>query len=179
MSLRFEDVLVRDGKLIYTGTGYSMLPMLRPKRDLIIVERPKGRLKRYDVALYRRDGGQYVLHRVLGRREDGYILCGDHQWQREYAVTDRQIIGVLTAFVRDGKEIPVTDPRYRLYVHLWCDLFWLRAAILWCLALFGRIKRKRTRRHNKTPGSGERSISSVQNINHINQGILTERRKDP
>ncbi len=176
MSVRFEEVLARDGKLVHTGVGDSMLPMLRPKRDLVIIGRPSGRLKRYDVALYKRGSGQYVLHRVLKARGDEYVLCGDNQWSRERGVTDRQIIGVLTAFVRDGKEIPVTDPRYRLYAHLWCDLFWLRAAVLWCLTLFGRIKRKLTRRHNKTPGSGERSISSVQNID---QGILTERRKEP
>ena len=142
MSVRFEDVLARDGKLIYTGTGYSMLPLLRPKRDLIIIQRPSGRLRRYDVALYKRGPGEYILHRVMKVRPDGYVLCGDHQWRREYGVTDRQIIGVLTAFVRDGKEISVTDRRYRLYVRLWCGLFWLRAAILWCLALPGRVGRK-------------------------------------
>ena len=49
---------------------------------------------------------------------------------KEYGITDRHIIGVLTAVVRDGKEIPITDWRYRLYVHLWCDLFPLRAFIL-------------------------------------------------
>ena len=51
-------------------------------------------------------------------------------------------IGVLTAVIRDGQKLPVTDQRYRLYVHLWCDLFYLRAAVLWCRDLPGRIKRK-------------------------------------
>ena len=142
MSTDFEEVLARDGKLIYTCVGTSMLPMLRQRRDLLIIEQPGETLKKYDVPLYRRDSGKYVLHRVLKVRGDGYVLCGDNQWKREYGITDRQIIGVLTAFVRDGKEIPVTDRRYRLYVHLWCDLFWLRAAVLWCLAMFDRIRRK-------------------------------------
>lgn len=142
MSLHFEDVLARDGRLIYTNVGTSMMPMLRPGRDLLIIEKPNGRLNRYDVPLYKRDSGKYILHRVLKVRKDGYVLCGDNQWRRECGVTDRQIIGVLTAFVRDGKEIPVTDRWYRLYVHLWCDLFWLRAALLWCLALPRRAQRK-------------------------------------
>lgn len=142
MSDRFEDVLARDGRLIYTNVGGSMMPMLRQRRDLLIIERPRGALRKYDIPLYKRDSGKYILHRILKVRKDGYVLCGDNQWRREYGVTDRQIIGVLTAFVRDGKEIPVTDRRYRLYVHLWCDLFWPRAAILWCRALPGRIKRK-------------------------------------
>ncbi len=142
MNTRFEDVLAREGRLIYTNVGGSMLPMLRPKRDLLVIERPNGKLRRYDVPLYKRDSGKYILHRVLKVRKDGYVLCGDNQWWREYGVTDRQIVGVLTAFVRDGKEIPVADRWYWLYVHLWCDLFWLRAAILWCRALPGRVRRK-------------------------------------
>lgn len=142
MSDSFEDVLARDGRLVYTNVGGSMMPMLRQRRDLLIIERPRGALRKYDIPLYKRDSGKYILHRILKVRKDGYVLCGDNQWRREYGVTDRQIIGVLTAFVRDGKEIPVTDRRYRLYVHLWCDLFWPRAAILWCRALPGRIKRK-------------------------------------
>ncbi len=152
MSASFEEVLARDGKLIYTGVGTSMLPMLRQRRDLLIIERPGRTLRKYDVPLYRRDSGKYVLHRVLKVRRDGYVLCGDNQWRREYGITDRQIIGVLTAFVRDGKEIPVTDRRYRLYVHLWCDLFWLRAAVLWCLAVPGRIRRKIRRAPARSSG---------------------------
>lgn len=176
MSASFEEVLARDGRLIYTGTGRSMLPMLRPRRDILVIGRPQGPLQKYDVPLFKRASGQYVLHRVLKARGGGYVLCGDNQWRREYGVTDRQIVGVLTAFVRDGKEIPVTDPRYRLYVHLWCDLFWLRAAALWCRSLCGRIKRKLTRRHNETPEPDECILPSVQNIN---QDILTRRRENP
>ena len=149
MSAHFEDILAGDGKLIYTGVGTSMLPLLRPKRDLIIIERAASRLKKYDVPLYKRDSGKYVLHRIVKIRPDGYVLCGDNQWRREYGVTDRQIIGMLTGFVRDGREISVTDQRYRLYVHVWCDLFWLRAGLLWCLALPGRVGRRLRARRNK------------------------------
>ena len=126
----FEEELQRSGRLIYTNVGDSMMPMLREHRDLIVITPVKGRLHRYDVPLYRRDTGQYVLHRVLRVRQNDYVLCGDNRWQRETGITDRHILGILTAFIRDGKEIPVTDPRYRLYVHLWCDCFWVRAAIL-------------------------------------------------
>ena len=119
-----------------------MMPMLRQRRDLLIIERPRRPLRQYDVPLFKRDSGKYILHRILQVRPDGYVLCGDNQWRREYGVREEQIIGVLTAFVRDGREIQVTDRGYRLYVHLWCDLFPVRAAALWCRALPGRIKRK-------------------------------------
>lgn len=126
----FEEEIRRKGKLVYTNVGDSMLPLIRQGRDLLIISAVNGRLKKYDVPLYKRDSGQYVLHRILKVRADDYVICGDNRWQREYGITDRHIIGVLTGIVRDGKEISVTDKRYRLYVHLWCDFFYVRAFIL-------------------------------------------------
>jgi hypothetical protein len=78
------------------------------------------------------------MHRILKVRENDYILCGDNRWQRETGVQDSWIMGVLTGVVRDGKEISVTDWRYRLYVHLWCDLFYLRGGLLWLKDKFKR-----------------------------------------
>ena len=127
---RFEDVIERDGRLVYTNVGDSMRPLIRQDRDILIIEKPQGRLKKYDVPLYKRDSGQYVLHRILKVRDSDYVICGDNRYCKEYGITDRHIIGVLTAVVRDGKEMPITDWRYRLYVHLWCDLFPLRTLIL-------------------------------------------------
>lgn len=126
----FEEVLARDGKLIYSNVGDSMWPFIREGRDLLVIEPPKGCLKRLDVPLYRRDSGQYVLHRVLAVKPDGYVICGDNRWGKEHGITDKHIIGVLTAIIRNGREIPVTDWRCRLYAHLWCDLFPMRALVL-------------------------------------------------
>ena len=139
----FEEEIAHNGFLLYRNVGDSMLPLIRQGKDLLLIARkPQGRLNKYDVPLYRRDSGQYVLHRILKVRKNDYVLCGDNRWRRETGITDRHIIGVLTAVIRDGQKLPVTDQRYRLYVHLWCDLFYLRAAVLWCRDLPGRIKRK-------------------------------------
>ena len=123
----FEEEIAKKGRLIYTNVGDSMMPLLREKRDLLIIEKVSGRLKKYDVPLYRRDSGQYVLHRILKVRKDDYVICGDNRWQKEYGITDRHIIGVLTGIVCDGKEISVNDTKYKWYVHLWCDFFYIRA----------------------------------------------------
>ncbi len=141
-SSSFDDVLARDGRLIYSNVGDSMLPLIRQGRDILVIERSQGRLKKYDVPLYRRDSGQYVLHRVLQVRENDYVLCGDNRWSKEYDITDRHILGVLTAVVRNGKELPVTDWRYRLYVRLWCDLFPLRAFLLKGLRVLKRMMKR-------------------------------------
>jgi hypothetical protein len=139
----YEEQLREHGSLIYTNVGNSMLPLLREKRDLLIIERrPEGRCKRYDVVLYRRPSGQYVLHRILKVRKDGYVLCGDNRRRREFGVPDEWIFGILTGVVRDGKQLKLDSFRYRCYVHLWCDLFPIRAALIWLRSLRSKRKRK-------------------------------------
>ncbi len=142
MNSTFEEEIERHGRLIYTNVGDSMMPMLRQNRDLLIIEKVQGRLKKYDVPLYKRDSGQYVLHRILKVRKDDYVICGDNRYRREYGITDRHIIGVLTGFVRDGRTYMVTDKKYRLYVHLWCDFFYVRAVILEVRFAFWYIRKK-------------------------------------
>lgn len=139
MSSSFEEILKQQGKLVYTNVGTSMLPLLRERRDLLIIgPKPEGRLKMWDVPLFRRDDGKYVMHRVLWVRHQDYLMCGDNQWRVERGITDRHIIGVLEAVKRNGHVLPVRPTaehpvvpfRYRLYVALWCLSFPLRCPYL-------------------------------------------------
>ena len=139
---KFEDIIERDGRLIYTNVGDSMRPLIRQDRDLLIIEKPHGRLKKYDVPLYKRDSGQYVLHRILKVHDSDYVICGDNRYCKEYGITDKHIIGVLTTVVRDGREISLNDWKYKLYVHLWCNLFLIRAFVLRIKNIPQRLKRK-------------------------------------
>jgi hypothetical protein len=139
----FEAELERSGRIIYTNVGDSMMPLLREGRDLMIIEkRPQGRCKKYDAVLYKRPNGRYVMHRILKVRKDDYVICGDNRWMREFGVPDEWILGVMTGIIRDGKTISVTDRNYRFYVHLWCDFYWVRAAILRVKGRLRIIKRK-------------------------------------
>lgn len=126
----FRSELEKYGKLIYTNVGDSMMPLIKQGRDVLIIQKTDGRLKKYDVPLYQRDSGQYVLHRILKVREKDYVICGDNRWQKETGITDRHIIGVLTGIIRNGREISVRDLSYRIYVHLWCDFFPIRAFLI-------------------------------------------------
>ena len=125
----FEDELEQNGSLVFPNKGTSMMPLLRQNRDLMVIEK-KGpeRCKKYDAVLFKR-GDSYVLHRILKVREKDYWIVGDNRRTGDY-VRDEQILGVLTQVVRDGRTIRATDPGYQLYVHLWCDLFPLRSALL-------------------------------------------------
>ena len=121
-----EDVLRETGIFVSTTAGVSMYPMLRNRRDTIIVRPCYGaRLNKYDVPLYKR-GDKLILHRVIKVLPDSYIIRGDNCLQKEYGITDRQILGVLTGFYRDGKEIDMNGLAYRGYVRFWCAIYPLR-----------------------------------------------------
>lgn len=146
--ITFEEELVRHGSIVFINKGNSMMPLLREDKDLMVITRrpvdSEGNLlrcKKYDVILYKR-GSSYILHRILKVLPEGYVICGDHNWRREYDIREEQILGVLTSFVRDGAETQVTNRRYMCYVHLWCDFFPIRALLLRLKTFFGRIKRK-------------------------------------
>lgn len=138
----FEEELALHGKLLYTNVGDSMMPLIRQGKDLLIIESTNGPLKKYDIPLYKRDNGQYVLHRILKVRKNDYVICGDNRWHCEYGISDRHIIGVLTTVIRDGKEVDFSGWKYKLYVHLWCDFFYVRMLLLFLKVLPKRIKRK-------------------------------------
>jgi len=147
--MTFEQIIEQQGKLVFTNTGISMMPLLRQHRDLLIIApKPEGRLRRWDVPLYKRDNGQYVMHRVLWVRKNDYVMCGDNQWRPEFGIQDRHIIGVLEAVNRDGKILPVrsteehpTVPlKYRIYVFLWCFFYPVRAVLVYFEYKYYRLK---------------------------------------
>ena len=137
MKTTFEEILDRDGKLVYRTKGISMEPMLRQNRDLVIIRVPSSRLKKYDVALYRRNSN-YVLHRVIGVKEDHYLIRGDNTYRVE-TVPDEDVIGVLAGFRRNGKEISTDSIGYRIYVRVWHAVYPLRAL---CKHVIRAVRRK-------------------------------------
>ncbi len=139
----FEEQLKKNGTLVYYNVGDSMMPLLKENRDLMVLSVPSGQIRKYDAILYKRESGQYVMHRVVGIRNDGYVLCGDNRYIKEYGVKQEQVLAVLTSVLRKGKEISTDSLQYRLYVHLWCDFFPIRAAVLRVIDIFSKIKGKK------------------------------------
>lgn len=112
-----KEKLSLGGSITFTPNGTSMLPMLRDGKDVVTLRKPEGKLKKYDVPLYKRDNGGYVLHRIVGFDPDGnYIMCGDNQFALEYGITDKHIIAIMTSFKRKGKSYTTDSFSYKLYV---------------------------------------------------------------
>ncbi len=133
----FEEIIERDGSLVYTVQGYSMKPLLKQHEDLVVIKKITEPLKKYDVILFKRNN-KYILHRILKVNVNSYDTAGDHNWWKEYDVKPSEIIGILSAIIKDGKEITPEDPAYQAYVHLWCDVYPVRFGILKA----GRLVRK-------------------------------------
>ena len=135
-----ETILEKEGVFVSTTSGVSMYPMLRDRRDTIIVTKPDGRLKKYDVALYKR-GESYVLHRVIKVLPDSYIIRGDNCLAKEYGITDGDVIGKLKSFYRKEKEINMMSISYRLYSRL---IIVLHPLVAFKIKVKARLKKRRS-----------------------------------
>lgn len=118
-----------EGKSVkFTVVGNSMYPVFRNGADTVTLQK-NDKVSKYDVIFYRRDNGEYVLHRIVGKGKDGWKLCGDNQLLIEYPVKDENIIGTVTAFSRKGKTITADKLWYRVYSYIWVNLIPLRPAM--------------------------------------------------
>ena len=104
-AVSYESELERTGSITITIKGVSMRPLFHADSDAILVKKCGAEaLNKLDIVLFKRpgsDGWQYVLHRIVGRRQDGsFILANkDFEYGAEVAV------GTEAGLARfDGKE---------------------------------------------------------------------------
>lgn len=110
---------LNDGHSVtFSPRGVSMLPMLREGKDTVTLSPLPERLKKYDLPLYRRENGQYVLHRIV-KVGESYTCIGDNQFRAEPGIKREQMIAVVTAFTRGKKQYSVNGMGYRLYCRFW------------------------------------------------------------
>lgn len=102
----------------FSPRGTSMLPMLRQGVDSVVLRTLPETLKKYDLPLYQRENGQYVLHRIVAVGET-YTCIGDNQFVLEADLKHSQMIAVVSGFYRGDKAYTVKDLRYQLYCRLW------------------------------------------------------------
>ena len=142
MNTSIEEQLRENGVVVSTTVGVSMKPMLRNRRDRVVLcAVGEERLNKFDLPIYRRPDGKYVLHRIIGVREDHYVIRGDNTYKKEY-VPHGWVIGCVTEFYRNGKRVSAESRGYRFYASAWNKLYFLRLPVHGVRVLLGRIKRK-------------------------------------
>lgn len=125
----------------FSPHGTSMLPMLKDGRDQVIISPLPDKLKKYDLPLYQRKNGQYVLHRIVKVR-DTYTCIGDNQFVTEPGLCHEQMIAVVTGFIRKGKEYSTECLRYKAYCRFWCAVRPFRYCWIRALSFLSGIKRR-------------------------------------
>ena len=107
---------IDSGKtVVFSPNGVSMLPLIRPNTDQVMLRKAPQKLKKYDLPLYLREDGQFILHRVVGIQDDGYVMCGDNQFEREYGVKDIQILALACGIYRGDVFLSFDDKSYLKY----------------------------------------------------------------
>lgn len=138
-----QELLTGGSTVQLTVTGISMRPMLMHGRDQVELTMPPSKLRRYDIPLYRRENGSFILHRIVKVEKDGSYTCaGDGQSVLETGIEEEQIIAVVRSFTRKGRKISCSDKRYQMYVRVWTALFPIRPILLQMIRRIGKIKGK-------------------------------------
>ena len=113
-----EESLALGKSVQFYPNGVSMLPMLRQGVDRVVFSPLPEKLHKFDLPLYQRKIGQYVLHRIV-RVEQTYTCIGDNHFDYERGLVHDQMIALVTAFYRGERRYEVTDWRYKAYCRIW------------------------------------------------------------
>ncbi|MBQ3094172.1 MAG: hypothetical protein IJC52_03275, partial [Clostridia bacterium] len=83
-------------------TGTSMRPTLQYGDVVTLASTADKTVVRGDVVLYRRENGQFVLHRAVRVKKDTVDFCGDAQVDIERDVPKSALIGVVIGYTKNG-----------------------------------------------------------------------------
>ncbi len=138
-------LIEEDIDVTITVTGNSMRPMLTHRKDTVVLTKcDPFTLKRGDLPLYKRDNGRYILHRIIRVHKDTYDMIGDHQYEVERGVPKKNVLCLVKAFTRKGKQYSCNEFKYKLYTFIWCLTIPFRRVLLWSYRLPSRLfKRNR------------------------------------
>ena len=112
-----ETALAENGSVLEVPIGNSMKPMLKDRRDAIVISRLTREPKRGDVILFTSASGECVLHRVIRTKPDGYLTRGDNCTRDDGVVPREKVIGILSGYYKGERFIDCEkSARYKLYV---------------------------------------------------------------
>lgn len=107
----YKAELLKHQVIAFVPRGNSMWPTLKNGKQSVVVKLKTERLRPMDVALYRRENGTFVLHRVIKAEDFGYVICGDSQFNYE-KVKEEQVFGIMAGFYRGKRYVDVNDADY-------------------------------------------------------------------
>ena len=128
----------------FQGTGYSMLPFVRPFRDEVMIVAAKvDELRVGDIVLFpgKYLGGDYCLHRLYRIEGDRVQTFGDGNLRPDRWQPKSQILGK-ALFIRRGRlTIDCQSSRWQKAFRLWGRLLPLRPVLLLPFRVMSKLHR--------------------------------------
>ncbi len=128
------ECLESRGTFSFYPKGVSMLPMIRQGKDSVTISKLPEKLKKYDIILYKREDGKFILHRLVNMGE-AFGFLGDNQYEIEQGIKREQMIGKAVAFSRGDRKYSANNLIYKTYCFLWYNSRCLRK-------FYGKIHKK-------------------------------------
>ena len=96
---------IKDGgQFVLFPRGTSMNPTMYEGKDCVVLEQI-DEPKQFDIVLYRRRSGQFVLHRIMKIKNGKYTMCGDNQYLFEKGLERDQLLAVVTEIRKEDGSI--------------------------------------------------------------------------
>lgn len=111
-----KEKLNDEGKVIFTPKGISMKPLLTGEES-VVIEKITRKLKKNDLPfIYIKKTNSFIIHRVVKVENNGlYTTCGDNMIQKEYNISDNDILGIVTGYYKNGKLRSFNSFNYKVY----------------------------------------------------------------
>lgn len=137
---RMRAILDQGSRYKLTVTGTSMVPFLRHRKDVVLLEPWDGAVRPGEILFYLTAAGRPLLHRLHKQLADGtLVLCGDHLTCLE-TVHPEQVWARVCQVERNGRTIAADAPLWRWTSRLWIGLFPIRKALLILVHGLWRLK---------------------------------------
>ncbi len=120
--LPFLRELICEGHSVRLNVrGQSMMPFLFDGRDSVIIEQISRELKKGDIAIFQRENGAYIMHRIykVDRVNKQCYFVGDAQKQIEGPIDMQRVFGIITKVCRHGKWINNDSLVWWFYDKVW------------------------------------------------------------
>ncbi len=110
--------------------GGSMLPFITGGRDYVFLKKIDRPIKRGDILLYRRETGNYVLHRVHHVNEKGIYMLGDAQRTLEGPLSPECVVAMCDEYIKKGRKKNNNSWDMKIKYNIWMWIKPLRAGLI-------------------------------------------------
>lgn len=130
--------------LSFCLTGRSMLPLLRPKIDRIMVMPLSRPVKKGDIVLFHQKNycGEYILHRVIACKDHAVLTQGDGNPKPDGWIDRSQICGIAVGVERGKRSLNLQGFWLRLYGKVWMLTAGIRRPLLHLCSQLARLGKK-------------------------------------